>query len=130
MKIQWLPMAFTVCQTADGTGIDFSAPYTFFARTEEEYSLVCPTDACPQNTLRREDGWRCFRVQGTLDFSLVGILAKITGCLAAQGIPVFAVSTYQTDYVLVKADQMDRARRALQEICLSGIRSPRVIESR
>lgn len=116
MTIEWLPGLFTVCQTESLAGIDLSAPFTFFARTDEEISLVCPAEACPEHAARREEGWRCFRVKGPLDFSLVGILAKITGCLAEQGIPVFAISTYYTDYVLVKAENADRAAAALHTL--------------
>ena len=116
MEIEWLPMEFAVCRIRAASDADLSVPYTFFARTDEEISLVCPAGACPPRPLRREGGWRCFRVAGTLDFSLVGILAKITGCLADQSIPVFAVSTYSTDYVLVKAEHAARAAAALQTL--------------
>lgn len=116
MKAEWLPGEFTVCQIGDVSDADLSASFTFFARTDEEISLACPSERCPENALRREAGWRCFRVAGPLDFSLVGILAKITGCLKDAGIPVFAVSTYNTDYVLVKKEYEQAARRALDQI--------------
>ena len=61
----------------------------------------------------RQDGWRCLRVKGPLDFSLVGILAELSGHLARAGVPIFAVSTYNTDYVLIRAPHESAARKAL-----------------
>ena len=69
----------------------------------------------PENTFAREDGWRAFRVQGTLDFALVGILAKIASVLAEERISIFALSTYNTDYVLVKEKEFVRAMDALKK---------------
>jgi len=66
------------------------------------------------DTLSREDGWRGFYVEGSLDFSLVGILSRITGTLAEQKIPVFAISTFDTDYILVKEALLDPALSAMQ----------------
>ena len=84
------------------------------ARTDEECSLVCPTDCAPARALTRDDGWRALRIQGVLDFSLVGILAQIAGTLADRGIALFAVSTYNTDYILVRAAQLEAAVAALR----------------
>ena len=83
------------------------------AGADRERSLVCPTDRVPVATLAREDGWRAFRIEGQLDFSLVGILARISSILAAEEIGIFAVSTFDTDYILVKAENLDRALSAL-----------------
>ena len=113
MNLKILPQVFTVCQLPDVSGVDFSREFVYFSRTDEELSLVCETSFTPANTLAREDGWRGFRVCGVLDFSLVGILASISGILAAQGISIFAVSTYNTDYIFTKADVFDRAIAAL-----------------
>ena len=104
MNLQVLPQAFTVCQVSDISDIDFSREFVFFSKTNEELSLVCETSFVPANTLAREDGWRGFRVCGVLEFSLVGILAKISSILAEQGISIFAVSTYNTDYIFTKAE--------------------------
>jgi hypothetical protein len=108
-----LPQDYTVCQVPDISEIDLSREFVFFSRTDEELSLVCETAYVPQHTLAREDGWRGFRVCGVLDFSLVGILAQISGILAEQGISIFAVSTYNTDYIFTKADVFDRAIETL-----------------
>ena len=75
---------------------------------------MCITENTPSDTIERDDGWRGFRIQGTLDFSLVGILAKISGILADHKISIFAVSTYNTDYVLVKEENFDRALSILE----------------
>lgn len=67
----------------------------------------------PENTTEREEGWLGFRIQGVLDFSLVGILSKLSGILADNGIGIFAVSTYNTDYVLVKEENYKKALTVL-----------------
>lgn len=69
----------------------------------------------PVNVIRRDDGWKAFRIQGVLDFSLVGILAKIATLLAENSIPIFAISTYNTDYVLTKATHYEKALDALKQ---------------
>ena len=76
---------------------------------------MCPTKDAPADTVAREDGWRGLRVAGTLDFSLIGILADLTGVLRDAGISVFCLSTYDTDYVLTRADRFDEALRALAQ---------------
>ena len=89
------------------------AGFYFIAKTDEEISLVCRTEDTPPDTLAREDGWKGFRIQGILDFSLIGILSKLSGILAANQIGIFAVSTYNTDYILVKEENYERALNAL-----------------
>ena len=85
----------------------------FLGLTDKEVSLVCETRAAPRDAVERDDGWRAFRVSGTLDLSLVGVLRGIADVLADIGAPVFVVSTYDTDYVLVKEGSLDRALDAL-----------------
>jgi hypothetical protein len=113
MELQRLDTPLTVCKVADLRDVPLEGELFFLTRTEEELSLVCPTRDTPANTLAREDGWRGLRVRGVLDFALVGILARISAILAAHNIGIFAVSTYNTDYVLVKAGDFDRAMDAL-----------------
>ena len=113
MTLELLPMTFAVCQLPPKAKINCDAPFTFFARTDTEASLVCESEKIPPEALRVEPDWRCLRVVGTLDFSLVGILAAIAGCLAEAGVAIFAVSTYDTDYILLKAGQLERAAAAL-----------------
>ena len=113
LELKILPQDLTVCKVAAVSDIDLDAEFYFLGRTDEELSLVCRTEDAPANTLAREDGWRGFRIQGTLDFSLIGILSRLTGILAERRIGVFAVSTYNTDTILVKAENLDRALAAL-----------------
>ena len=115
MKLRRLAGDFTVCQVADYSQLAFSQPYVFVGKTDEENSLVCPTEAVPANVTAREDGWKEFRIEGTLDFSLVGILARISALLAQSGIAIFALSTYNTDYVLTKAADFLPALNLLRE---------------
>ena len=117
MEIKRITGDFTVCKVTDYTQVNLDAEYCFTGKTDEERSLVCLTEDTPQNTIEREDGWRAFRIQGMLDFSLVGILSKISALLAEEHIGIFAVSTYNTDYILVKAeDEM----HALDKLAKSG----------
>ena len=73
------------------------------------------TESVPEETTVQEDGWRCFRIAGVLDFSLVGILAGLSGILAEARVGIFAVSTYDTDYILVKQTELRRAQEALEK---------------
>lgn len=82
-------------------------------KTDEEKSLVCLTNHVPSNVSEKGDGWKAFHIQGTLDFSLIGILSKISGILAENKISVFAISTYNTDYVLTKKENYQKAIETL-----------------
>ena len=114
LRIRVIPGEFSVCQVEELACDALAAPFCFVGKTDEELSLVCPIDAVPERTLSRDDGWRMFGIVGTLDFSLVGILADISRILADAGIGLFAVSTYNTDYILVKKENLLRAREALR----------------
>ena len=114
MKIKAIDGLFTVCKVKDIKNIDLSNDFTFAAKTDEEISLVCKAGDVPGETVEREDMWRAFRIEGVLDFSLTGILSKISGILADEKIGIFAVSTYNTDYVLVKSENFERAIAALE----------------
>ena len=113
LTLQILSQALTVCKVADLSGFALSGLY-FIGNTDSELSLVCQTGKTPVNTVAREDGWRALRVVGTLDFSLTGILSGIATVLADAKIGIFAVSTYDTDYILVKQENLDRAVEALK----------------
>lgn len=89
--------------------------FWFAARTDEEISLVCKTSDVPSETLERDDGWKGFRIEGVLDFSLICILSKISAILADNKIGIFAVSTYNTDYILVKEENFEKALSVLSE---------------
>jgi len=109
MELKRLEYGLTVCKVADIAEIDAGSDFYFIGKTDEELSLVCKTEDTPSNTIERDDGWRGFRIQGVLDFSLIGILSKISGILAENEIGIFAVSTYNTDYILVKENNFERA---------------------
>ncbi|HJJ31415.1 MAG TPA: ACT domain-containing protein [Methanocorpusculum sp.] len=113
MRIEKLTPDFSVCRVKDFSGVDFTRDFVFTAKTDEEYSLVCPSDIVPENVVEQEGRWTCLRIEGVLDFSLVGILAKVSSVLAAEGISIFAVSTFNTDYILVRKEKADDACRAL-----------------
>lgn len=115
MKIERIDYEFSICRVEDFSHVDISGKYCFTAGTDEENSLVCPKENVPDNTVERDDGWRAFRIQGVLDFSLVGILSKLSALLAAKGIGIFAVSTYNTDYIFVKSENYPSALEALAE---------------
>ena len=115
MELKKLPYNFTVCKIKSESDIDLTKDFCFVGKTDEEISLVCKTEDAPKDTLERDDGWRAFRIQGVLDFSLIGILSKISGILADNKIGIFAVSTFNTDYILVKEENYDRALSVLAE---------------
>ncbi len=113
MELRKLKYDLSVCKLSDIEDIDISREFFFIGRTDEEISLVCKTEDAPENAVERNDGWRGFRIQGELDFSLIGILSKLSGILAENKIGIFAVSTYNTDYILVKKNNFDRAMEVL-----------------
>jgi len=115
MELKIIPYALTVCKVAEESQIDLAGGFYFIGKTDEEISLVVPTEAVPVQTTERDDGWRAFRIQGVLDFSLIGILSKISGLLADAGIGIFAVSTYNTDYILVKKENFENALAVLAD---------------
>ena len=115
MKLKKLKCDLTVCKLEATTDIDLSKDLYFIGKTDEEISLVCKTEDTPGNTTDRDDGWKGFRIEGVLDFSLIGILSKISGILADNKIGIFAVSTYNTDYILVKKENFEKALRVLGE---------------
>ena len=89
MLLRTIDEELSVCKVADYSGIDISSPFVFTGSTDEEKSLVCPVRLVPGNTVERDDGWRAFRVEGILDFSLIGILAEISRILAENKIGIF-----------------------------------------
>ena len=73
------------------------------------------TENVPENVTEQDDGWKAFRIQGVLDFSLIGILAKIAGLLAENKIGIFAISTYNTDYILTREENYEKALEVLKQ---------------
>lgn len=115
MDLKRIEGQLTVCKLKSTADIDLNKEFYFVGKTDEEISLVCKTEDTPTETLERDDGWRAFRIQGTLDFSLIGILSKISSILADNKIGIFAVSTYNTDYILVEEENFDVALKALEK---------------
>lgn len=113
MELKKLDYDLTVCKVKSAEGLDLNRELFFIAKTDEEVSLVCLTENTPADTTEREDGWKAFKIEGVLDFSLIGILSKISTVLAENKIGIFAVSTYNTDYILVKAENFTKAEKAL-----------------
>ena len=113
MELKKLDDDFTICKVASVADLDMGRDFFFLAKTNEEISLVCLTADAPERTVTRNDGWKGFRIQGTLDFSLIGVLSKLSTVLAENGVGIFAVSTYNTDYILVKAENFGKASDAL-----------------
>lgn len=109
-----LPDEFAVCRLTPESEVPRWAKgkLVSLTRTDDELSIVCDAHRIPTD-VSCERGWRCLMVAGPLDFSLVGVIAALTGCLAAAGISVFVVSTYDTDYLLVKHENLAAATESL-----------------
>jgi hypothetical protein len=119
LTLWWMPERYAVCRLAPNAPLP--APSTpagtealwSVTRTAEEVSLVLPEQEV-QPGWQAETDWRCFKVQGPIDFGMTGVLAAIAGPLAEAGVSLFVVSTYDTDYVLVREADADRAGAALR----------------
>ncbi len=114
-RLTVLPGHLAVCRLEPDSPIPkwVSGDFLSVTRTPGELSVVCPQERVPAGILC-EKGWRALGLEGPLDFALVGVLAPVLAPLAEAGVSVFAVSTYDTDYVLVEDDQLDRAVDALR----------------
>jgi hypothetical protein len=109
---------FAVCRLGGEAPIPpWATAGHFFSvtRTADELSIVCAQDAVPEGIVC-ERGWRCLRVAATMPFSVVGVLASLAAPLAEAGISVFAVSTFDTDYLLVREKDLERALDALRRM--------------
>lgn len=113
MEIRKVHQEFSVCQVENYSFVNLGSEYSFIGKTDEENSLVCITNEVPPNVIQREDGWKAFRIQGVLDFSLIGVLSKIASILADNDVSIFAVSTYNTDYILIKKENYQKAIKTL-----------------
>ena len=113
MTLILLSIPFAVCKLRDPSLVRWDGEYAFLSKEEDQWSLVCESGCLPSNTVAVEDGWRALKVEGPLSFSLTGVLAKITAVLAQAGISVFTLSTYDTDYILIKAEKRHTAAEVL-----------------
>ena len=108
-----------ICRLARGADIPdwaLTGDFCSITRTSEELSIVCP-EAQVTPGIKHEGGWKALRVKGPLDFSLTGVLARLTKPLAENEISIFALSTYDTDYLLVRQADLTRALKTLSEFC-------------
>ncbi|MBO7418217.1 MAG: ACT domain-containing protein [Bacteroidaceae bacterium] len=109
MELKVIDIVFSVCKVENFSEVDLNEQFVFTGSTDEEHSLVCPVNVVPNNTIERNDGWKAFRVEGVLDFSIIGILSMISTCLAENKISIFTISTFNTDYILTKSEDFERA---------------------
>jgi len=114
MELKIINQDFSICKVKDLSQIDYSDKFCFISKTDEELSLVCNTNFVPKNAIECDDGWKGFRIQGVLDFSLIGILSRISTLLAENKVGIFAVSTYNTDYILTKEENFDKSIKVLE----------------
>lgn len=122
--IEPLSHSFAVCKVADYSLVDYSAEFCFPQKTDEENSLVCLSDQVPANTTAVQDGWRAFRIKGQMDFSLIGILSGIATVLAGKAISIFALSTFNTYYILVQEADFVKAIEVLRNAGFSMLTAP------
>ena len=119
LKFRRLASTLAVCRLPPDAPIPASiatASFTSITRTAEELSIVCPIDQAPQNA-KCESPWTCFKLEGPFPFAITGVLASFLDPLAERGVPIFAVSTFDTDYILVKEEH---AATALETLANAG----------
>ncbi|HCA78486.1 MAG TPA: ACT domain-containing protein [Bacteroidetes bacterium] len=117
LTLQLLNETFTINklpQFAEIPSILSNGEMCFISRTDEELSIVCPDFMAPNN-VQQELGWRCLKVEGTVKLQEVGVLASILQPLSEAGVPVFTVSTFNTDYVFVMDEHLVNVVHALQK---------------
>ncbi|MCP3928896.1 MAG: ACT domain-containing protein [Bacteroidetes bacterium] len=119
LSLSIMPNKIAVCRMENDAQIPFWATDgSFFSisKTDDEISIVCSENNVPDN-VESEKGWRSFKVEGPLDFSLTGILASLANPLAEAKISIFAISTFDTDYILMKDENLDEAVKVLSTFC-------------
>ena len=132
LSLSVLPQRFAICHLARDADLSFLARLASHGlwsvtRTEEELSVVLPEEAALP-AWKAERGWRCLKVLGPLDFSLIGVLASLVTPLAEAGISVFALSTYDTDYLLVRDADLQQAETVLSAHRHAIQRNPNDVE--
>ncbi len=118
LTLSVLPQNLSVCRFNPGYAPQLPKEgFYSITKTGEELSIVCEDTFVPPGCIKVEAGWRALKVEGPLDFSLTGILASLANPLAEAGISIFAISTYDTDYVLVKSGDLAKAVEVLGRFC-------------
>ncbi len=115
MKIKVIDNILSVSKIETLKNVDFNQNFIFLAKTDEEISIVHDKDYKLDNVIEESNYWRCFRVEEQLDFDLIGIIKRISTLLANNNIPIFVVSTYNTDYVLVKEENFAKTLDILEK---------------
>lgn len=115
MEIKIINKNFSICKVENLSEVNYSDEFCFIGKTDEELSVVCSTNLVPKNVIECDNGWKAFRIEGVLDFSLIGILSKISTLLAENEIGIFAVSTYNTDYILTKEENFEKSIKVLEK---------------
>jgi len=115
MQLVLVPGSFAVCRLSKAVDTGRLTQPWFLAATGDEVSLVCRSEDVPVGTTATEDGWTLLKVDQALDFGLVGVIAQISQTLATAKVPVFVISTYLTDYVMVKTQRLPDATMALAD---------------
>ncbi len=111
-----LPAALAVCRLGGAAAVPAWAaggPFVSVTRTADELSVICPEESVPDGIVAAA-GWRCLRLEGTFDFSVTGIVASFARLLADAGVSLMVVCTYDTDYLLVRDSDLDRAIGCLE----------------
>lgn len=121
MKILLLRDNLSIFQVYSVEDLDLSIKPLHIGVTNDEISVIAPTNTVPSITINRNDGWKMFKVEGVLDFSSVGIVSSISSVLAKAKLSIFSISTYNTDYILVKNNNLDKAIKALNAAGLEVI---------
>lgn len=114
MELQQLKNDFAVCKLSDVSAVDLTKAFTFLSITDDEISLVCDAASIPANATDIERDWKGLKISGILDFGMIGVIAAISALLAQEKISIFVVSTYNTDYILLKSAQYTQAVSVLQ----------------
>jgi len=109
--------SFAICRLPSNTAIPdwaLRSGFSSVTSTADEVSIVCPAAQVPSEVVQ-ENGWACLKLHGPFPFSETGILASFLQPLSERAIPIFAISTFDTDYVLVKHESLEKAVQALRE---------------
>jgi hypothetical protein len=117
LRFSWVPGQFAICRLPADAPLPewvWTGPFTSVTRTTDELSIVCAADSVPEEH-RPKTPWVCLKLEGPFAFSEVGILASFIGPLAEEGVPIFAISTFDTDYVLVGQDFAGSTLQALRD---------------
>jgi hypothetical protein len=121
LALEWIPGAFAICHLPaaadipDWAAVGSGQRLVNITRTDRELAILVPQEAVPEG-VQAERGWVAMRVAGKLDMKAVGVLARLTSALADAAVPVFTISTYETDVLLVKSPDVGRAIAALADV--------------